>query len=101
YPQKADQIGEPGSGAEDSYERIVRLSLADAQGSGSAMSTANLVTFKRAWLRPEAFWDHTDSETRAELLRLYPDGCRVEFAGDVFLQALPERLDDCWVICTG
>lgn len=99
YPQKADQIGNGGPGAEDAYERLVRLSLAD--GPWTAAPNANLVTYKRAWLRPEAFWAHADSAMRAELLRLYPQGCRVEFAGDVFLQALPENMDDCWVICTG
>jgi hypothetical protein len=99
YPGKADQIGSGGPGAEDAYERLVRLSLAD--GPGTAAPNPNLVTYKRAWLRPEAFWSHADNAMRQELLRLYPQGCRVEFAGEVFLQALPESMDDGWVICTG
>jgi len=99
YPQKAEQIGGSGAGAEDAYERLVRLSLAD--GPWTAAPNSNLVTYKRVWLRPEAFWAHADTATRAELLQRYPGGCRVEFAGDVFLQALPENMDDCWVICTG
>jgi hypothetical protein len=94
YPDKAEQIGSSGNG--DTPERWVRLELA-----GVAGEAANLVTYKRCWLRPEAFWAHTDAATRQELLRLYPEGCRVEFAGDTFLHAEAERLDDCWVICTG
>ncbi len=101
YPQKADKINDTGGGGEDTYERIVRLSLADAQGSWNSLPMSNLVTYKRAWLRPEAFWAHADTATREKLLAAYPQGCRVEFAGDVFLHAEPERLDDCWVICTG
>ncbi len=101
YPHKADVIDDTGAGAEDTYERIVRLSLADAQGSWNSMPMANLITFKRAWLRPESFWAHTDEAMRKQLLALYPEGCRAEFAGDRFLQAIPERLDDCWSICTG
>ncbi len=101
YPQKANRIDDTGTSAEDTYERIVRLSLADAQGSWNTLPMSNLITYKRAWLRPEAFWAHAGEETRAKLLRLFPQGCRVEFAGDTFLQAVPERLDDCWVICTG
>jgi hypothetical protein len=101
YPQKADKINDTGGSGEDTYERIVRLSLADAQGSWNSLPMSNLVTYKRAWLRPEAFWAHADAATRAKLLAAYPDGCRVEFAGNVFLFAEPERLDDCWVICTG
>ncbi|MGH9482230.1 MAG: hypothetical protein ACRD1L_09065, partial [Terriglobales bacterium] len=101
YPQKAGKIDDTGSGAEDTYERIVRLSLADAQGQWNTMPMANLITYKRAWLRPEAFWAHAEETMRRRLLELFPDGCRVEFAGDTFLQAAPERMDDSWVICTG
>ncbi|MGH9541484.1 MAG: hypothetical protein ACRD2H_06345 [Terriglobales bacterium] len=101
YPGKADVIDDVGSGAEDTYERIVRLSLADAQGSWNSLPLSSLVTYKRAWLRPEAFWAHADSAMRRELLTLYPEGCCVEFAGDAFLTARPERMDDYWVICTG
>ncbi|MFI5269794.1 MAG: hypothetical protein ACHQ7M_20650, partial [Chloroflexota bacterium] len=61
----------------------------------------SLVTYKRAWLRPESFWAHADENMRRQLLELFPDGVRVEFAGETFLQATAERLDDCWVICTG
>jgi rubredoxin len=101
YPQKANRIEDVGSGGEDTYERIVRLSLADAQGSWNTLPMSSLVTYKRAWLRPESFWAHAEPEMRKKLLGLYPDGCRVEFAGDVFLQAVPEKLDDYWEICTG
>lgn len=101
YPTKASQIEDVGSGAEDTYERIVRLSLADAQGTWNSLPMSSLVTYKRAWVRPEAFWAHADPLTRAKLLELYPDGCRVEFAGDVFLAAEPEKLDDCWALCLG
>lgn len=101
YPGKAAQIEDGSGSGEDTYERIVRLSLADAQGGWNSMPMANLVTYKRAWLRPEAFWAHAEPETRSQLLQLFPEGCRVEFAGDTFLQAVPERMDDCWVICTG
>lgn len=101
YPDKASQIDDVGSGASDTYERIVRLSLADAQGQWNTMPMANLITYKRGWLRPEAFWAHANEQEREELLRAFPDGCRVEFAGDVFLQAVPESMDDHWSICTG
>lgn len=101
YPQKASQINDPGASGEDTYERIVRLSLADAQGSWNSLPMSRLVTYKRAWLRPEAFWAHCDEAMRARLLQAFPDGCRVEFAGDVFLHAEAERLDDSWVICQG
>ena len=101
YPAKASAIEETGSGAEDTYERIVRLSLTDAGLGRGTMPMAALVTYKRAWLRPEAFWAHTDDTMRRKLLALFPDGCRVEIAGSTFLQAVAERLDDVWVLTPG
>jgi len=101
YPQHAQEIGDTGSGGEDTYERIVRLSLTDAQGSWNTLPMSHLITYKRAWLRAEAFWAHADEAMRSRLLAAFPDGCRVEFAGDTFLHAEPERLDDCWSLCTG
>lgn len=102
YPDKAAKIGDQlSAGAEDGYERIVRLTLADAQGTWNSLPMSSLITYKRAWLRPEAFWSHADPEERQQLLDLYPDGCMVAFAGDVFLEARPEKLDDYWVVCKG
>lgn len=97
YPAKADQIG--GGSGQDGYERQARMALVDAPGLGGMMPGATLVTYKRCWLRPWAFWAHEDSDVRAELLRLFPDGCMVATAGDVFLEARPERMDDHWRIC--
>lgn len=96
YPAKADQIG--GSGM-DGYERQARIGLVDAPGGGGMMPGATLVTYKRCWLRPWAFWAHEDPDLRAELLRLFPNGCMVATAGDVFLEARAERMDDHWRIC--
>ncbi|MGH9505578.1 MAG: hypothetical protein ACRD13_01525, partial [Terriglobales bacterium] len=101
YPQKAEEIGDPGGGAEDTYERIVRLSLADAQGTWNSLPMSSLITYKRAWLRPEAFWSHADPKMREQLLTAFPDGCMVTFAGDVFLEAKPDRMDDHWALCLG
>ena len=101
YPALAGSIDDTGSGAEDTYERIVRLSLTDAGLGRGTMPMAALVTYKRAWLRPEAFWAHADDGMRRQLLTLFPEGCRVEIAGSTFLQAVAERLDDVWVLTPG
>lgn len=101
FPQKASQIQDPGSFPDDVYERIVRLSLSDAQGAVNSLPLSHLVTYTRAWLRPEAFWAHADEQRRARLLEMFPHGAMVSFAGDVFLEARDEALDDHWVICTG
>jgi hypothetical protein len=55
-----------------------------------------LITFDRTWLRPWAFYSVEDAEVRAELLALFPDGCYVAFAGDVYCESRSESMDDHW-----
>jgi hypothetical protein len=99
YPKKAAKIGTAtGQSGEDSYERTARLSV--AQGGGwESRANPNLVTYKRCWLRPWAFWAIADTAIRDELLGMYPDGCYVAFASDIFLEARNESMDDCWRLC--
>ncbi len=100
YPALADQIGAGDPGPGDSYERLARLALVEPVGApAGALPFTSLVTYKRCWLRPWAFWAHADADIRAQLLELFPQGCMVAFAGEVFLEARPEMLDDHWRLC--
>jgi hypothetical protein len=47
-------------------------------------------------LRPWAFYGIENEEVRNELLALFPDGCYVGFAGDVYCEARNESMDDHW-----
>lgn len=100
YPALADQIGAGDPGPGDSYERLARLALVEPLGApAGALPFTSLVTYKRCWLRPWAFWAHADADIRDQLLELFPQGCMVAFAGEVFLEARPEMLDDHWRLC--
>ena len=98
YPHAAEKIeASPSQGAEDVYARISRLSVEQGLPSvhpGDALM--NLITFDRTWLRPWAFYAVEDEATRAELLALFPDGCYVAFAGDVYCESRNECMDDHW-----
>src|SRR5262249_45986165 len=98
YPHAADKIeSSPSQGAEDVYARVSRLSVEQGLPSihpGDAL--LNLITFDRTWLRPWAFYAIEDTETRNELLTLFPDGCYVAFAGDAYCEARNESMDDHW-----
>jgi hypothetical protein len=98
YPHVADKLeSAPSGGAEDVYARVSRLSVEQGLPSiapGDAL--ANLITFDRTWLRPWAFYAVEDETTRAELLQMFPDGCFVAFAGDVYCEARNESMDDHW-----
>ncbi|HYS91082.1 MAG TPA: hypothetical protein VEN78_39720, partial [Bradyrhizobium sp.] len=56
----------------------------------------NLITFDRTWLRPWAFYAIEDEAVRGELLAMFPDGCYVGFAGDVYCESRSESMDDHW-----
>ena len=98
YPHAANKIeSSPSQGAEDVYARVSRLSVEQGLPSihpGDALM--NLITFDRTWLRPWAFYAIEDADTRNELLALFPDGCYVAFAGDVYCESRSESMDDHW-----
>ncbi|MGC2851974.1 MAG: hypothetical protein WB556_18480, partial [Candidatus Acidiferrum sp.] len=56
----------------------------------------NLITFDHTWLRPWAFYGVEDAAVRADLLALFPEGCYVAFAGDVYCEGRNESMDDHW-----
>lgn len=98
YPHAANKIeSSPSGSAENVYARVSRLSVEQGLPSiapGDALM--NLITFDRTWLRPWAFYAVEDEATRAELLAMFPDGCYVGFAGDVYCESRNESMDDHW-----
>jgi hypothetical protein len=98
YPHAANKIESASSqGADDVYARVSRLSVEQGLPSihpGDALM--NLITFDRTWLRPWAFYGIEDEALRNELLALFPDGCYVGFAGDVYCESRNESMDDHW-----
>jgi len=98
YPLAANKIeSAPSQGSEDVYARVSRLSVEQGLPSihpGDALM--NLITFDRTWLRPWAFYSIEDEAVRSELLAMFPDGCYVAFAGDVYCESRSESMDDHW-----
>ncbi len=98
YPHAADKIEtSPSQGAEDVYARVSRLSVEQGLPSihpGDALM--NLITFDRTWLRPWAFYSVEDTDTRNQLLALFPDGCYIAFAGEAYCESRSESMDDHW-----
>jgi hypothetical protein len=98
YPHAAGKIeSSPSQSAEDVYARVSRLSVEQGLPSihpGDALM--NLITFDRTWLRPWAFYAVEDEAVRNELLALFPNGCYVAFAGDVYCESRSESMDDHW-----
>lgn len=108
YPNKADKIataagGESDGGTVNTYERIARRLLYLGSGRHTGVMLKDLGTFRRAWLRPAAFWGipgHNAAEKipcmRCQLLKLFPEGVHVVFFNDVFCEARNESMDEKW-----
>jgi hypothetical protein len=98
FPHAADkiQMGGP-QGADDIYARATRIAVSQGMPTihpGDALF--NLITFSRTWIRPWAFYSIEDPAVRNQLLRLFPDGCYVAFAGETYCESRNESMDDCW-----
>lgn len=108
YPAAASKI-ESASGSEgeaggvSSYEKIARRILYLGAGRQTTMVLKDLGTFRRAWLRPAAFYGlagHSDTEAtpckRCQLLQLFPKGAKVVLFNEVFCESAAESMDDNW-----
>lgn len=107
YPDKEQELGSGGGdtdgGAANSYERIARRLLYLGTGRHTGMILKDLGTFRRAWIRKDAFFGipgHSEGEAtpcmRCQLLQLYPDGVYVVFFNDTFCEARNECMDEKW-----
>lgn len=109
YPNKANEIdaatesGIYGGTAGGQIERTARIQLSagtTVDNRRVANTMNDMVTFRRVWLRPFAFWALTgDDGAREQLQQMFPDGVFVAMAGDVFCEARAENMDDHWRIC--
>ncbi len=57
----------------------------------------NVVTVKKAWLRPAVF-NMVPEERADRLKKKFPNGAKVSFANSTFAEACNEALDDCWTL---
>lgn len=97
FPRHASKIKPGGSGAgENELDRIARinanLALEASYVTGDSM--VRDCTVQRTWFRPSYFMEVTDVEVREELFEKFPDGAHVVIAGDAFIEARNERMDD-------
>lgn len=90
FPWVADKI--KGSKSYSDYEKWAR------QPSEAYMNPdSEIVTIRKAWLRPSAYYMMTDAQ-REEMTERFPNGCYSVFVDDVFIEASDESLDEHWTI---
>jgi hypothetical protein len=105
YPWVAKDI-RPGSCGigEIELDKIARvntkLALLGSYVTGDAMMRE--VTEQYSWFRPEMFYDEiVNDDIRASFLQKFPTGCLVIYAGQTFVGARAESMDDHLVVAHG
>lgn len=102
YPDIATKI-KPGAGNGENnwFERNARLTV--MSGAPCEVQTGEswtvTTTFARVWFDPAAFYmEGVTKEFREELLDIFPNGCRVYFAGPQYCESKEEDFREAWVI---
>jgi hypothetical protein len=102
FPGLYTQIQSSGGGDGTSNQDAARLAREKVSSPGptNGNAHANSGTYSRCWLQPEAFNILATKEKADALKKKFPDGVKlITFTGDIFLQAVPERMIDHWTWC--
>lgn len=104
FPDLYNEIQENSTGAgqdgtSEDTAKLARQSVTSPSGSASNITSTGQGTYSRCWIQPWAFSILDDKATAMQLTALFPDGVKLVTYGDVFLQALPERLTEHWTWC--
>jgi hypothetical protein len=107
YPEMAQRIGrrlDGGNQGDADTAMEIRARRQTMQGTtidnrSVLVNQGDDVTLKEVWLRSTSFWQIDDETMRSRLLEMFPDGCRVVYADDLFCEVIPESMDDHWRIC--
>lgn len=106
YPEVAEEI--IGSSTSNDIEGTTEFERRVRRQANQGTTTENRplitdqrdrVTFSECWFRKRAFYHLDDDKIREQLIQLFPEGCYVAFANDVFCEARVENMDDHWRIC--
>jgi len=99
FPKKADEIhgGQQGQ-SEATIARLARENVKLGMQSTyvTADSSSRDVTIQRTWCRPSAFMWVDNEATRNSLIKKFPDGVYICYAGETFIWARNENIDDSW-----
>ena len=86
---------------QDVYERTARISVKQGIGlvTQSGETLNHLVTYRRTWMRPQAFWMIDDDTRREQLREMFPKGVLLRTMSGTYAGSKAESMDDHWAIC--
>jgi hypothetical protein len=98
FPDKSSQISTSSAGpGGDNIARLARVNvkLGVENNFQTSDSVAYDVTRQVTWFRPSIFYDPDITEPmRDDLLKMFPNGCRVVYMGETFCEARNISMDD-------
>ncbi len=98
YPHLKDKIeasGNFGGNPSEGYEKLARAILYMGPYTMGTNWT-ELGTFRRVWLRPNSFERVKDDTVKAQLISLYPKGCKAVFYNSLYCESACECMDEKW-----
>ena len=99
WQDKADKIAGGGRSMEaDDISRLARMNVRMGVDDNFVTSDSEAydVTVLDVWLRSTAYTEIKDKQTQAELKELAPMGMCITFAGDIFMEAKEDCIEDHW-----
>jgi hypothetical protein len=86
--------------ADGDYGKKARKQITSPAGIGPSLVGKDNGTYSRCWMQPDAFYILDDKVMADSLKEKFPNGVRlVSYVGEIFLQAVPERMMDHWSWC--
>lgn len=104
YPQLADRIGLGGGGGgatDNTYEVNARRIIGQGTGLPTIGTVDSLITYKRAWVSPWAYYELSDASAVKKLQEAFPTGFLIVKADDVVCDLREEALVKRWKMCRG
>jgi hypothetical protein len=101
FPWVADEIKSGQNGVtEGAIARLARLNVKLGMQSTyiTSDSIAKDITIQRTWFKRSALMGVTNETVRDGLIEKFPDGMAVCYAGETFVYARNEGMDDCWAL---
>src|SRR5208282_3366903 len=91
--------GAQGNG-QDVYERTARISVKQGVGlvTQSGETLQHLVTYRRTWMRPDAFNKVEDDDRRGQLEKMFPKGVYLRTMSGTYAGCRSESMDDHWSV---
>lgn len=99
YPVLRDSTNVPSvSQSRNVLDQEARDEAASMYGEEYSSQNSMKWRYSRFWIRPWMY-EHMSDRARTEFEKSYPNGVKLTFVNDKWVECTPESIDDVWVAC--